>query len=621
MNNSDAVESTNQGQSANEQAENNAHAPYTNEDDNAVSSSTDNVAGDTAQSSPEGDSTLTEEQSLHMGYNSLMEAIEDTENTSQLEALGRMLNRESVFLSGVAGAGKSYVIERFVTILRNHYASMSDDPGDAAGKVVVTAATGMAATNIGGTTIHSYSGLGICSEPLDRSKLFDRDYQRGVKLSYGFFSAYRKMRNLEALVIDEVSMLNAVFIDNLDLVLRSAKKSEQPFGGVTMIFAGDFMQLPPVSGQYDKTEYAFESEAWKELNPKRLFMSKSRRSTDNRLNSILADMREGKLSEETKKYLTIAKENEEKDSYVRLFTRNKNVDDYNQQRLNELPGQPYIFTPEARPLRHRLSPATPKTFDKSYKQTLGKLRVADEKGEIKPLALKVGAVVMVNRNSLMDSTIGRISVVNGDTGVVTGFNMESGVIKVKLNRNDAIVSVYRITEVAECGTPYKIPQGEQFSHPVATYSNDPAFGFSSGAAVVLNSATEGGADPNSNTPTNNSNKVITRDAVLARYYPLQLSFATTIHKSQGQTLNGVVVDLSNCFSPGLGYVALSRVSDLSTLKVSKIGRSAFLRSKKCAQFSLDTESEAKKNREDFIEQADIYDTIISSPLLLKVNWV
>ena len=345
-------------------------------------------------------------------------------------------------------------------------------------------------------------------------------------------------------------MLDSVFIDNMDTLLKVAKKNNEPFGGVVMVFVGDFMQLPPVSkSRNNEVGFAFESQAWKDLDPKLLFLGKPKRSADARLNTILGDMREQKVSKESKDYLKMCKSNDVKNSYVRLYTTNKNVNNYNEERLKQLPGEEKVFTPRLdyvfetldknKSPNHNLILKNEERVKDNAVKTLG-----EHKGVVK---LKVGAVVVVTSNSSVTTTDSKEEmVVNGDSGVVEKIIGET--VVVKLNRNGKSVYIVPRKTSVPLGVPYKDPSLR-------------------GLKTVK--------DENGNLKKDYSDVPILRDSVVVHHLPLKLSFAITVHKSQGQTLHGVVVDLTRCFSPGLGYVAMSRVASLDTLVITKIGKSAF----------------------------------------------
>ena len=525
-----------------------------------------------------------------LGFKDIDDAIGSTNKTSQVEALSRIMSGDSVFLSGVAGAGKSFVINHAVDIMKDYFLNAGCDEKILRDVIAVTGATGLAAANLNGITIHSYSGLGVCNADISDNpkKVFDKEFRDEVGISYGFFSSYKKMKNLRILIIDEVSMLSALFIDNLDTVLKMAKRSNKPFGGVTMVFVGDFMQLPPVAknGDHEKSHmFAFEADSWKELNPKLLFMDKSRRSSDYRLNTILNDMRESKVSTDTKKYLSESMKRTAQDSYVRLFIKNMDVDKYNDEKLEKLNAPvhlaksspiPVIENKKISPNLKELENIKKKKYESFYKQLM---LPAD--GIIK---LKVGAVVTITHNFAIDQY--NFFAVNGDTGVIVKTRTDS--VDVRLNRNGKTVNIPYVTKRVSFGIPYK------------------------DNSVIEKSASNRGNDKVKNRTV--------RDHIAIKYLPVKLSFATTIHKSQGQTLHGVVVDLRDCFLPGLGYVALSRVADLNNLVVSGIDKSAFRAFTKCSQMSKIVEEEAEKNSKEFSENRSMYNTFLENTQLLNVFW-
>ena len=120
--------------------------------------------------------------------------------------------------------------------------------------IAITASTGIAATHIGGMTIHSWSGLGI------RDTLSDDDIDDIVSREY----LVKRYAKTSVLVIDEISMLSGTFLSNLDRLLRSARVSPLPFGGIQLVLVGDFFQLPPVSRDSSSIEFAFEHPIWRE---------------------------------------------------------------------------------------------------------------------------------------------------------------------------------------------------------------------------------------------------------------------------------------------------------------------------------------------------------------------
>lgn len=163
---------------------------------------------------------------------------------TQEQALDILMMGHNVFLTGAAGSGKTYLINGFIRYCHEHGIS-----------VAITASTGIAATHIGGMTIHSWSGMGI------RDTLTDDDIDDIVSREY----LAKRFAKTSVLIIDEISMLSGGFLSNLDRLLQSARVSPLPFGGIQVVLVGDFFQLPPVSRERE-VEFAFEHPAWKTWN-------------------------------------------------------------------------------------------------------------------------------------------------------------------------------------------------------------------------------------------------------------------------------------------------------------------------------------------------------------------
>ena len=144
----------------------------------------------------------------------------------QDEAFDILAMGQNVFLTGAAGSGKTFLVNRFVRHCHEHGIG-----------IAITASTGIAATHIGGMTIHSWSGLGV------RESLTDDDIDDIISREY----LVKRYAKTSVLVIDEISMLSGGFLSNLDRLLRSARVSLLPFGGMQIVLVGDFFQLPPVS--------------------------------------------------------------------------------------------------------------------------------------------------------------------------------------------------------------------------------------------------------------------------------------------------------------------------------------------------------------------------------------
>src|SRR4029079_6580005 len=163
----------------------------------------------------------------------------------QNEAFNLLKMGKNIFLTGAAGAGKTFLLNQYINYLKEHNVA-----------VAITASTGIAATHLQGTTIHSWSGIGVKDNitTKDLEKLPDR-----IKRNY---------KKTKVLIIDEISMLHKHQLDMVDTIARHIRNSDQPFGGIQVILCGDFFQLPPVSSSSftEDIRFAFESPVWKSGN-------------------------------------------------------------------------------------------------------------------------------------------------------------------------------------------------------------------------------------------------------------------------------------------------------------------------------------------------------------------
>ena len=197
---------------------------------------------------------------------------------TQKEALDILKTGRNVFLTGAAGSGKTYVLREYISYLKN----IDADVG-------ITAATGIAATHMGGTTIHSWSGIGI-RDSLSKSELQEIAEKSRIK---------NIVRKAKILIIDEISMLHHYRLDLIDKVLKEIKNSAEPFGGLQVVFCGDFFQLPPVRRAGEgEVFFAFHSEAWKNLNLKVCYLSEQHRQSDTEYLKVLNAVRDNAVSEE-----------------------------------------------------------------------------------------------------------------------------------------------------------------------------------------------------------------------------------------------------------------------------------------------------------------------------------
>lgn len=314
----------------------------------------------------------------------------------QRKALAILKSGKNVFLTGSAGAGKTYVLNQFIDYLKSEKIP-----------VAVTASTGIAATHMNGMTIHSWSGIGVkdALSPKDLAFLKQKKFIRD------------KIEKTQVLIIDEISMLHKQQLEMVNMVLKFFKKNSLPFGGVQVVFCGDFFQLPPVGkpGEENKDKFAFMSQAWIEAGLTVCYINEQHRQSDNSLNVILNDIRDGKASQSTMDTLTSAMKNNHNadDIITKLYTHNLDVDKINSAFLSQLNGESKQFK------------AVKKGPDKLL-ELLVKSVLTDAE-----LELKIGTKVMFIKNNYEKGYM------NGTIGDVYDFS-EDGFPLVKLKNGKSV---------------------------------------------------------------------------------------------------------------------------------------------------------------------------------------
>jgi len=314
---------------------------------------------------------------------------------TQDEAFAILKTGLNVFLTGEPGSGKTYTINRYVQWLRER----GIEPA-------VTASTGIAATHINGMTIHSWCGIGI------KSNVSDYD----IEMIQSREKTARRIVDAKVLIIDEISMLEAGTLESVDRVLRTlrlrAMREEEPFGGLQVVFVGDFFQLPPISRK-DEAKFAFESSAWKEANPVICYLSEQHRQEDGEFLELLGAFRRGTLTDAHHARLRSRAGKLSKETIAtRLYPHNENVDRINQESLGQIQNPSHVF---------RMTARGPAALVESLKNQC----LSPE-----TLELKEGAKVLFTRNNF------DMGYVNGTLGEVIGFNpLGSPIVKTK---NDTI---------------------------------------------------------------------------------------------------------------------------------------------------------------------------------------
>lgn len=292
-------------------------------------------------------------------------------------ALEIMLAGESVLLTGPAGAGKTYVLNQFIRLAKSEGKHVS-----------VTATTGLAATHLGGTTIHSWSGIGVADE-----------------LPHGFADHIAKGRReiiekTDVLIIDEISMLHDFRLDMVDEACRLVREKDEPFGGIQIIMSGDFFQLPPINrGDSRAGGFVVNSKVWQELDPTICYLQEQHRQDDEKLLDILNSLRAGELRRHHAEQLLerVDAQPDSDELLTELHTVNVDVDTINNAKLEELEGDELFYTQHT-------------TGSESYVENLQRSVLAPA-----TLRLKKGALVMAVKNSL------ERKYVNGSIGTVIDF--------------------------------------------------------------------------------------------------------------------------------------------------------------------------------------------------------
>lgn len=430
----------------------------------------------------------------------------------QSTALNILKTGQNVFLTGQAGAGKTYVLNQYLHYLRAREIA-----------VAVTASTGIAATHINGLTIHSWSGIGILDE------LTMKDVTRIKKRPV----IYERIKNTKVLIIDEISMLHRKQLDMVNHITQIIRENLQPFGGLQLIVAGDFFQLPPIgrTEETNREKFAFMAESWLSANFQICYLSEQHRqqlslendNTQLSLIDILNQIRSQQFNQYTMPTLLATAQHNLAESRTRLYTHNLNVNKINEEELAKLTTQSMTY--------HSFSEGDEKLIDTLKKS----MRNTPE------LTLKIGAKVMFIKNN------SELNVSNGTMGVVVDFaeiNHE-GQENHSLESNQQISNNDNKENVLD-------NQSKKTKFPVIRLND--------GREVIAEYDVWQIDDEEGDT--------------LAAYYqiPLTLAWAITIHKSQGMTLDSAEVDLSKTFENGQGYVALSRLKQLSGLRLLGINQ-------------------------------------------------
>jgi len=425
-------------------------------------------------------------------------------NKGQKQFIEYVKQGKNIFLTGPPGTGKSFAVKHF----------LSTAPVDTTG---ITGSTGLAGVSIGGTTLHSFAGIGLGDGTI-----------KEITMKMGK-DAKRRWQTTKLLFIDEISMINGDLLDKIEELARVMRKNTKPFGGIQLVLCGDFSQLPPVKSK----KYAFEASCWKRCIDVEIELEEVVRQSDKDFITLLQEMRNGSISTKSTGLLTEC-ENRKFETTIpgliptKLNCLRNNVDRDNEDELSKLPGKSFVF----------------ESIDSGPRMDLLK-----DCPSQKTLVLKVGAIVMLRKN--LDTGL---ELCNGTRGVVTKIiNLKEFKLKEARDKiKDEILLKDTIAKIQD----EKINHGGRpvGSNNIVPKQWFPVVKFECGIEMIMEPAIS---------------KIEASGSLLAKriQIPLNLGWAITIHKSQGMTLNTAIVDLNGCFETGMAYVAVSRLKTLQGLKL------------------------------------------------------
>ncbi len=388
--------------------------------------------------------------------------------------IDKLKSKQNVFLTGGAGVGKTTITNKIIELYEQD-----------AKKVAKLASTGMAATLIGGQTLHSFLDLGISSSLDELEKNGKFEIKKKIK---------KLISSMDLVVIDEISMVSDELFEMIRLRLDQAD-----FQG-SLLVVGDFLQLPPVVRGCGEVRFAFESNAWDEFEFFRIELTHIYRTDDRPFIELLHHIRFGFIDEEIHNNLNeyIKPLANDLSEFTFLFGRNDSAIKHNTAQLSFIDNELYIK--EAHIIKHLKS-----AKDIEIQRFMNDARIE------KDLALKINAPVLFTRNSW--------NYFNGQRGVVV--NIDDDFVYVQ--KNDA--KIVKLERVAQNKTIWK-------------------------------------------EKTIDGKKEMVEENIFSVYqYPIKLAFAITIHKSQGMSIEDLIIQTNEIFAPSQFYVALSRSSNPKRLNL------------------------------------------------------
>ncbi len=383
------------------------------------------------------------------------------------QIISKLDMKQNVFLTGGAGTGKTTLTRKII----EHYSSEGK-------KVAKLASTGMAATLIGGQTLHSFLDLGIADSIEELEQKGKLEIKKKIK---------KLIASMELIIIDEISMVSGPLFEMIRLrLLQSDYKG-------ALLAVGDFLQLPPVVRGYGEINFAFESESWQRFNFETVTLEINHRSADSDFVKVLDKVRFAQVGDDEHYYLhhLIKPVGEDLSQYTYLYGKNYSASRHNQQQLAFIDSDEMCY--DAQLVKHDKT-----TTENEVERFMGDARIEPR------LKLKVGAPVLFTRNAW--------NYFNGERGRVVRLSEEV----VYVEKSDGVVVKLERAAMAKTQWKEKSVEGKKEMMEEAKFS--------------------------------------------VHQFPVALAFAITIHKSQGMSIEDLIIETTEIFAPSQFYVALSRAT-------------------------------------------------------------